>query len=329
METQANSTVLITVPTLAAAGMEYLRSSGCKLIFISKAGGVTEMIERLKAERVDAVICRTLPFSAEAIAAAPYLKVISRHGVGYDGIDIAAATQRGIPVLIAPAANATSVAELTIGLMLAAARSVPRHDAAIRAGVWDRAQVGLQLSGRTLGLVGLGTIGRIVARMAGGIGMRVIAYDPYARVSAGESCPVELVGSLDALLKCSNVVSLHCPLTDETRNIIGAAQLARMPKGSILVNAARGALVDDVALTDALRKGHLAAAGLDTVPKEPLPEGHPYRGLTNLVMTPHMGGSTDAALDSTSLVAAEHALAVLKGLPIDPAVCVNQSVLKK
>ena len=225
-----NPTILITVPTLAAAGLERLRSAGCKTIFISKAGGVPEMLERLKAERVDAVICRTLPFGAEAIAAAPCLKVISRHGVGYDGIDVAAATQRGIAVLIAPAANAVSVAELTIALMLAAARAVPRHDAAIRSGVWDRSFVGAQMSGRTLGLVGIGAIGRIVARAAAGLGMRVIAYDPYVRIPIGEASAVELVESLDALLQRSNVLSLHCPLTDETRNLIGAAQLAGCPR---------------------------------------------------------------------------------------------------
>jgi D-3-phosphoglycerate dehydrogenase len=286
------------------------------------------MLERLKAERVDAVIVRTLPFGAEAIAAAPSLKVISRHGVGYDTIDVAAATRRGIPVLIAPAANAVSVAELTICLMLTAARAVPRHDAAIRAGTWDRAHVGMQLSGRTLGLVGIGAIGKMVARFAAGLGMRVIAFDPYARLAAGESSVIEMVDSLDKLLEHSNVVSLHCPLTDETRNLIGAAQLARMPKGSILVNAARGQLVDDVSLAEALRSGHLAAAGLDTLPKEPLPEGHPYRALANLVMTPHMGGSTDAALDSVAVIAAEHALGVLNGDPIDRAVCVNPAVLK-
>jgi D-3-phosphoglycerate dehydrogenase len=323
-----NSTILITVPTLAPAGLERLRSSGCKTIFISKAGGVPEMLERLKAERVDAVVLRQLPFDAEAIAAASCLKVISRHGVGFDGVDVAAATQRGIPVLIAPAANAVSVAELTIALMLAASRAIPRHDAAVRSGAWERSHVGLQMSGRTLGLVGIGAIGRIVARTAVALGMRVVAYDPYARMAPGETSAVELVDSLDALLQRSNVVSLHCPLTDKTRNLIGAAQLARMPKGGVLVNAARGPLVDDVALAAALRSGQLAAAGLDTMPKEPLPEGHPFRDLTNLVMTPHMGGSTDAALDSVSVIAVDHAMAVLNGSPVNSAVCVNPSVLK-
>jgi len=320
-----SSTILVTVPTLAAAGMERLRASGCKTIFISKAGGVPEMLERLKTEPVDAVVCRTLPFSAEAIAAAKKLKVISRHGVGYDGVDLAAATERGIPVLIAPAANSVAVAELTIALMLAASRTIPRHDAAIRSGVWDRSQVGMQLSGRTLGLIGLGAIGRSVARAAKGLGMHVIAYDPYASSQTGE---VEMVGSLDALLQRSNVVSLHCPLTDETRNLIGAPQLARMPKGAILVNAARGGLVNDVALAEALQSGQLSGAGLDTLPKEPLPADHPYMKLSNLVMTPHIGGSTDTALDSVAVIAVDHALAVLNGLPVNPAVCVNPSVLK-
>jgi len=323
-----SSTILVTVPTLAAAGLERLRTAGCKTIFISKAGGVPEMIERLRAEPVDAVIVRQLPFGAEAIEAAPRLKVISRHGVGYDGVDLDAATRRGIPVLIAPAANSISVAELTVGLMLAAARAILRHDAAIRSGAWARSHVGMQRSGRTIGLVGVGAIGRIVARAAAGLGMRVIAYDPYIRPASGESSAIEFVESLDTLHERSHVLSLHCPLTDATRNLIGAAQLARLPKGAILVNAARGGLVDDLALAEALRTGQVAAAGLDTFPKEPLPAGHPFFALPNIVMTPHMGGSTDAALDSVALIAVEHALAVLNGSPIDRAVCVNPSVLK-
>jgi D-3-phosphoglycerate dehydrogenase len=324
-----SSTILITVPTLAKPGLERLKTAGCKTIFISKAGGVPEMLERLRAEPVDAVVVRQLPFSAEAIEAAPRLRVISRHGVGYDGVDLPAATKRGIPVLIAPAANAVAVAEHTIALMLAAARAVPRHDAAVRSGAWDRSHVGMQMSGRTIGLVGVGTIGRIVARAAAGLGMRVIAYDPYLRASSAEPLAFEQVDSLDALLQQSNVLSLHCPLTDETRNLIGAAQLTRLPKGAILVNAARGPVVDDMALAEALRSGQLSAAGLDTFPKEPVPEGHPFFSLPNIVMTPHMGGSTDAALDSVALIAVEHALAVLDGLPIDRAVCVNPSVLDK
>ena len=308
--------------------MERLKASGCKTIFISKAGGVPEMLERLKAEPVDAVVVRQLPFGAEAIEAAPRLKVISRHGVGYDGVDLDAATRRGIPVLIAPAANSISVAELTIGLILAAGRALLRHDAAIRSGAWDRSHVGIQLSGRTIGLVGIGSIGRIVARAAVGLGMHVIAYDPYVRPGS-EPAGIELVDSLDALLQRSHVLSLHCPLTDSTRNIIGAAQLARLPKGAIVVNAARGGLVDDLALAEALKSGQVAAAGLDTFPKEPLPAGHPFFTLPNIVMTPHMGGSTDAALDSVAVIAVDHALAVLNGSPVDRAVCVNPAVLDK
>jgi D-3-phosphoglycerate dehydrogenase len=320
-------TVLVTVPSLADAGLERLRSAGCRTIFVSKEGGVPEMLALLAAEPVDAVISRTLPFGAAAIAAASKLKVISRHGVGYDNVDVPAATKRGIPVLIAPATNGTSVAELAIGLMLAAARALPRQDQQIRSGVWNRSHVGLQMSGRTIGLVGLGNIGRTVARIAAGLGMHVIAYDPFARNASTEA--VELVESLDALLERSHVVSLHCPLTEENRNLIGVAQLARLPSGAILINTARGGLVDEIALADALRGGKLTGAGVDAFTSEPLPKGHPFFDLPNLIMTPHHGGSTDAALESTALTAAEHAIAILNGTPIDPAVCVNPSALKK
>ena len=216
------TTVLVTVPALAAAGLEVLQAEGCRVIFTSKGGGVPEMLQKLAGEPIDGVISRTLPFGAEAFAAAgARLKVVSRHGVGYDNVDVAAATARGIPVLIAPAGNGQSVAELTIALMLAAARRITVHDAAIRVGKWDRSGNGLQLSGRTLGLVGFGGIGKAMARAAIGLGMRVIAFDPVAKPEAGLA--VEFVSSSVALLPRSNFFSLHVPLTAQTRGLIGAA----------------------------------------------------------------------------------------------------------
>ncbi|MCK8786066.1 phosphoglycerate dehydrogenase [Roseomonas sp. NAR14] len=323
----AGRTVLVTVPRLASAGLALLRAAGCEVVFTSREGGVAEMLRHLRELPVAAVISRTLPFREEAFAACPTLRVVSRHGVGYDSVDVAAATRRGIPVLIAPAANGQSVAELAVGLMLAAARGIPRQDAAIRAGQWDRAGSGLQLSGRTLGLVGFGGIGRAVARAALGLGMTVLAFDPMARPDP--ALPVELVADLDTLLRRSHVVSLHCPLDARTRGLIGAAQLALMPPGGLLINTARGGLVDEAALLAALESGRLAGAGLDTFAAEPPAAGNGLRAHPAVVMTPHMGGSTDAALDATASAAARHALAVLRGEPVDPAVCVNPITLKE
>jgi D-3-phosphoglycerate dehydrogenase len=322
------TTILVTVPTLAPAGLEHLEAEGCRVIFTSKGGGVPEMLRHLAQEKVEGVISRTLPFGAEAFAAAgPSLKVVSRHGVGFDNVDVAAATERGIPVLIAPAGNGQSVAELALALMLAAARQVAAQDAAVRAGKWDRGGHGLQLSGRTLGLVGLGGIGKAVARGARALGMRVIAYDPVAKPEPGLA--VEMVASLAALLPRSHFLSLHVPLTDKTRGMIGAAELAALPRGAVLVNTARGGLVDENALVAALSSGQLFGAGLDTFASEPMPSDHPLCARPDVVMTMHTGGSTDAALDATARMAAQHALAIIHGRPIDRAVCVNPQTLKE
>jgi D-3-phosphoglycerate dehydrogenase len=321
------TTILVTVPALAPAGLDVLQAEGCRIVLTSKAGGVPEVLQHLARERVDGVISRTLPFGAEAFAAAgPSLKVVSRHGVGFDNVDVAAATARGIPVLIAPAGNGQSVAELALALMLSAARRITVQNAAIRAGTWDRSGNGLQLSGKTLGLVGFGGIGKAVARGALGLGMRVIAFDPVAKPEPGLA--VELVDSLAALLPRSNVLSLHVPLTAQTRGLIGAAELAALPRGAVLVNTARGGLVDETALAEALASGRLYGAGLDTFAAEPLQPTHPLCARPDVVMTAHMGGSTDAALDATARTAALHALAVIHGRPVDRAVCVNPETLK-
>lgn len=322
-----NATILVTAPALAPAGLKILEEENCRVVLTSKAGGLAEMLGHLAREPIDGVISRTLPFGADAFAACRGLKVVSRHGVGFDNVDVEAATARGIPVLIAPAANGQSVAELTIGLMLAAARRIPVQDAGIRAGRWDRSGNGLQLSGRILGLVGFGAIGKAVARAAIGLGMTVLAFDPVARSEPG--LDVTMVESLPALLARSQVLSLHVPLTPHTRGMIGARELALLPPGALLVNTSRGGLVDEAALAAALAAGHLFGAGLDTFGEEPLPPTHPLCARPDVVMTAHMGGSTDAALDATARLAAVHALAVIKGRPVDRAVCVNPETLRE
>ena len=318
-------TILVTAPKLATAGVARLEAAGCRTLYVSKQGGEAELARLLRDEPVDGVVSRTLRLSKAAIESCPTLRVISRHGVGFNNVDVAAATARGIPVLIAPATNGQSVAELTMGLLLAVARSIPAHDVAIRQGNWDRSGSGLQLAGRTLGLVGVGGIGRAVARAALGLGMRVVAFDEYMRPDSA-MLEVELAASLDDLLGSVDVLSLHCPLTPETRGLIGPAQLARLRRGAIVVNTARGGLIDEAALAESLQSGQLAGAGLDTFADEP-PLHSPLLSLRNVVMTPHMGGSTDAALAATAITAVEHALKVLRGEPVDPEVCVNPSIL--
>ena len=248
---------------------------------------------------------------ADLLEAADALEVIGRAGVGLDNIDLALATRRGVAVLNAPAGNTVSTTELAFGLLLAAARRIPAADRSVRGGAWDRGGLaGVQLCGHTLGVVGMGRIGTEMALRARAFGLAVLAYDPYVEPDRAEELGVRKV-ELDELLARSDFVSLHLPLTDETRGLLDAARIGRMRQGAILVNAARGGLVDEGALAAALRSGQLSAAALDVYETEPLPSGHPLRDAPNLVLTPHIGASTPEA---QARVAAEIAVAVRDAL---------------
>ncbi|QPR37136.1 hydroxyacid dehydrogenase [Delftia acidovorans] len=321
-------TVFVTAPRLAPAGLQRLQAAHCRVLYLQEGGGEAEVAALLARESVDAVISRTATLSAAAIAACPTLKVISKHGVGVSNIDVAAASQRGIPVYVTPGANAQSVAEMTLGLMFAAARRIAWMDAELRAGRWSRAQDGLELSGRTLGLLGFGQVGQRVARVALALGMQVVAFDPACAPGPGTVAGVRMLGSVDELLPLSDVLSLHVPLNARTRHLLDAGRIAQLPRGALLVNTARGEVVNEAALIDALRSGHLAAAGLDTMAEEPLPAGHALAALDNVVLTPHVGGSTPAALAAMAGMAAANVLGWLQGSPADPSHCVNPEVLR-
>lgn len=319
-------TILITAPKLSAAGIDLLEQAGCRLLFVSDQNDATAIARVLASEPVDAIISRTMQLDATAIAQCPSLKVIAKHGVGVSNIDVEAATARGIPVFVTPAANAQSVAELSIGLMLAAARRIARFDRDLRAGQWLRAGDGQQLAGRTLGLVGFGQIGQRVARVALALDMRVLAFDP----GLGGVSPVAGVAvrdSLDALLPDCHVLSLHCPLTAATRGMLGRAQLARLQPAALVINTARGELIDEAALLDALASGQVAAAGLDTFCQEPLLPGNPLFAHPHVVMTPHIGGSTPDALAAMAAGAARHVLAWLNGESPQRSACINPHIL--
>lgn len=321
-------TVFVTAPRLAPAGLQRLQAAHCRVLYLQDGGGEAEVAAVLARESVDAVISRTATLSAAAIAACPSLKVISKHGVGVSNIDVAAASQRGIPVYVTPGANAQSVAEMTLGLMFAAARRIAWMDAELRAGRWSRAQDGLELSGRTLGLLGFGQVGQRVARVGLALGMQGVAFDPACAPGPGTVAGVRMLGSVDELLPLSDVLSLHVPLNARTRHLLDAGRIAQLPRGALLVNTARGEVVDEAALIDALRSGHLAAAGLDTMAEEPLPAGHALAALDNVVLTPHVGGSTPAALAAMADMAAANVLGWLQGSPADPSHCVNPEVLR-
>ncbi|PLP99119.1 hydroxyacid dehydrogenase [Cupriavidus pauculus] len=319
-------TVFVTAPRLAPAGVQLLDQAGARVIYLSSPDDAQEVDRIMASEPVDAVISRTVALSAQAIASCPTLKVIAKHGVGVSNIDVQTATQRGIPVYVTPGANAQSVAEMTLGLMFAAARRIGWMDAELHGGRWARAQDGVELCGKTLGLVGFGQIGQRVACVGLALGMKVVAFDPAL---AGRQSPVEgatLVSSMAELLPQADVLSLHVPLNPHTRNMLGAAQFSQMPKGAILINTARGEVVDETALVAALQDGRLFAAGLDTMAVEPLPPDSPLATLKNVVLTPHVGGSTPAALAAMAAGAARNVLGWLDGHPADRAACVNPQV---
>jgi len=244
----------------------------------------------------DAIITRSrTQVDADLIAAATNLKVIGRGGVGVDNIDIEAASQRGILILNAPEANNVSAAELAIALMLSAARGVARSDKQIRNGTWDRKYLGREVKDANLAIVGLGRIGSLVSRRAKGLGMNVMAYDPHISRRRAEDLGVELYDDLKTMLAKAQFLTVHTPLTDETRGIIGAEELAAMPDDAIVVNAARGGIIQEDALLEALDSGKLFGAGLDVFVSEPPDLSHPFLSRDNIVMTAHLGANTAEA----------------------------------
>ncbi|MCC3720797.1 hydroxyacid dehydrogenase [Rouxiella badensis] len=319
---------LMTAPALGAAGRKVLADAGCEVDYLQNANDEKEVEQLMETRAYDAVISRTVNLTAKAIASCPSLKIICKHGVGVTNIDVAAATERAIPVLTTPATNAQSVAELTVGLMLSAARQLPFFQQEIAEGRWTRSSQGIELSGKTLGLVGYGEIGRRVAHIAKAIGMRTAFFDPAIAPGTDTSDAIQY-SSLQELLKNSNVLSLHCPVNKATRLMLNADTLAQLPDSAIVINTSRGELIDEPALVQALTEGKIAAAGLDTVAVEPLPLDHPFRQFSNIVMTPHIGGTTPEALDAVSRSAAQQCLDFLQQNRINIRACVNPESLKK
>ena len=260
---------------------------------------------------VDGYIAGLDSIDAAALAAADGLRVAARYGVGVDNVDLAAAAARGIVVTNTPGANARSVAELTVALLLLLARPVLRAAAETRAGGWPRLS-GLSLAGKTVGLVGFGAIGRQTARLLAGFDCRLLAYDPLLNEATAAALGVRAAG-LDELLATSDFVSLHAPVTPATRGMVDAAFLARMKPGAALVNTARGELVDEAALLDALANGRLRGAALDAFAAEPPGGDNPLLALPNVIATPHMGAHTDGATTVMGRMALADCLAVLRG----------------
>ncbi|KAK1185704.1 phosphoglycerate dehydrogenase [Streptomyces sp. NBS 14/10] len=307
-------TTLITTPTFArhsARPWQLLEDAGAGPLrpYEDVALPTAELLEY--AAGADALIVGMDPITAEVMDAAPRLKVIAKHGVGIDTIDVAAARARAIPVVCAPGSNSRAVAEYTFGLLLSATRSLAASHTAVAAGGWPKL-FGPELHGKTLGIVGFGRIGRLLAGYARAFGMELLAHDPYvaeADVRAHGAEPV----ALDALLVRADAVSLHTPPDPSGTPLLDRARLAAMKPGAILVNAARGGLVDERALADLLGSGHLGAAALDAFSTEPLPADHPLRTAPRTLLTSHMAACTPEANQAMGAMVAEDVIRVLAG----------------
>lgn len=306
------------------------------LNLLTKAQGVTiQAAAKMSREEVmaaipnaDALIIRSATKVGRAmLQAAPKLKLVGRAGVGVDNVDLDAATEHGVVVMNAPDGNTIATAELTLGLMLALARHIPAAHNSLAGGQWERkAYMGTELRNKTLGIVGFGRVGRAVAKRALAFEMHVIAHDPFLPDDAGKAFGVEMV-ALDDLYARADYITLHALVNDENRHMINAASIARMKKGVRIVNAARGALIDEVALAAAIKEGKVAGAALDVYNEEPPEPGNPLIGLPGVIDTPHLGASTIEAQDEVAVQIAQQVLdALFKGQNKN---VVNPAVLQK
>lgn len=287
-----------------------LRDAGAEIIPNPKGRRLTEDELLPLVADVVAIIAGVEPITARVLDAAPHLRIVARFGVGYDSVDVAAATARGIPVSITAGALSDAVADHAMGLLLAVARKIPLLDRRTKAGQWDRT-LSVDVSGKTLGIVGFGAIGRAVARRASGFGMRILAYDIAPDAEAAAALGVTLCDQ-ESLLAESDFITIHVALTPSTRGLIGEAALARMKPGAILINTSRGAVVDEAALLRALLDGRLAGAGLDVFADEPVRD-LALAGLEQVVATPHVASHTVETMARMQMSCAEAVLAVLRG----------------
>lgn len=295
-----NPQILVADP-IADRGVAELAAGG-RLDVTVRTGLKEDQLIEIIPDFAGLVVRSQTKATARVIGAARQLKVIGRAGVGVDNIDVEAATKRGIIVMNTPGGNTVSTAEHAFSLLMALARNIPQAHASVKAGKWDRKSFqGVELHGKTLGVIGLGRIGTEIARRAMAFGMRVVAFDPYLSASRARSLQVEMVEAVDDLLPQADFVTLHIPHTEETHYLLDARRLALAKPGARIINCARGGLVDEAALAEALRAGHIAGAALDVYETEPPGDGFALRDLPNVVLTPHLGASTFEAQESVGI----------------------------
>jgi D-3-phosphoglycerate dehydrogenase len=289
---------------LEAGGVEMLTQAGLE---VDNRPGLKDAALQEALRAADGMVVRSgTRVTAQLMENPGKLRAIVRAGVGVDNIDVPAATRKGIVVMNTPGGNTVSTAELTISHLMSLARHLPAGDATMRQGKWERSKLtGTQLAGKTLGIVGLGRVGREVARRAAGLDMKVIGFDPFLAPDRASQLGIEAAPDLDTLLPRCDFLTVHTPLTAETTNLIGARELGRLKKGVRVINCARGGIINEEALAEALQSGHVAGAALDVFVQEPPPADHPLLKLPGVVLTPHLGASTVEAQESVALEAAQ------------------------
>ncbi len=295
---------------LSPAAVRILRDAGLEVDV--KVGLAPAALEEIVGAYDALAVRSATKVTAALLEKAVRLRVVGRAGVGVDNVDLDAATRRGVVVMNTPGGSSTTVAELALAMILSLYRHVPAATASVKAGKWEKKRFqGHEIAGKTLGVVGIGNIGSVLVERALAMKMRVVAYDPFITPEAAAKLGADLV-DLDTLWGEADAISLHVPLTDATRHLVGAATLAKMKKGAILVNCARGGIVDERALADALASGHLGGAALDVFEKEPPPADHPLLRRDDFVCTPHIGASTEEAQSAVAVAIAEQLVAFLQ-----------------
>jgi D-3-phosphoglycerate dehydrogenase / 2-oxoglutarate reductase len=312
--------ILVTHNSIAPSAVELLNRHDVDVFFSPPYDAPEIVAARARDLAVDAIMVRQGKVNDLVIGASPKLKVIVKHGVGIDNIDVASAARRGIPVLRSLNSNSLAVAEHTIALALTLLKEVTWLDPAVKRGEWPKPTfIGRDIAGSVIGLIGFGAIGRETARLAEALGMEVTVHDPMAAPGAIEAAGHTRADRLDDLLAAADIVSLHCPLTQATRHLIDGPRLARMKPTAFLVNTARGGIVDEAALAEALAERRIAGAALDSFASEPPAADSPLWGLPNLVATPHIGGVTNGSARAMAEIAARHIIDVLDGKAPDAA----------
>lgn len=319
--------VIISGPAIADEAMQILEARNIDAVMIPPYTKSEVIADLAQKEQIDAILVRMGDINETVIGASGKLRVIAKHGVGVNNIDVFAATKHNIPVMITRAANARSVSEHTLTMILALMKSLPRLDAGLREGKWEKTTFkGIEVSGKILGIIGFGSIGRDLATLVKPLNMRILVFDPLL---AEDDVPAGVVrmDGLDELLRDADVVSLHCPLTELTRDMIGADQLKMMKPNAFLINAARGELVYEAALVKALRDGVIAGAGLDSFAKEPPEPDNPLWALPNVLVTPHVAAVTTEAFRRMGMQAVENILSILDNETVDRSCVLNEEVL--